>query len=124
MLYCKCSIKLKNKKPEEDLKCVKRRDQNPCRKPQSGRHEGGRLSEKQGYNVAQSDYNPLEIQLEVLKSKPDFLIISEITEFPYELCKNLKGACPKLKIIMLSNRKTNNGNNGLAKYADMIIKVL
>ena len=77
---------------------------------------------KQGYNVAQSDYNPLEIQLEVLKSKPDFLIISEITEFPYELCKNLKGACPKLKIIMLSNRKTNNGNNGLAKYADMIIK--
>ena len=51
---------------------------------------------KQGYNVAQSDYNPLEIQLEVLKSKPDFLIISEITEFPYELCKNLKGACPKL----------------------------
>lgn len=77
---------------------------------------------KQGYNVAQSDYNPLEIQLEVLKSKPDFLIISEITEFPYELCKNLKGACPKLKIIMLSDRKTNNGNNGLAKYADMIIK--
>lgn len=74
---------------------------------------------KQGYNVAQSDYNPLEIQLEVLKSKPDFLIISEITEFPYELCKNLKGACPKLKIIMLSDRKT---NNGLAKYADMIIK--
>lgn len=48
MLYCKCSIKLKNKKPEEDLKCVKRRDQNPCRKPQSGRHEGGRLSEKTG----------------------------------------------------------------------------
>ena len=40
---------------------------------------------KQGYNVAQSDYNPLEIQLEVLKSKPDFLIVSEITEFPYEL---------------------------------------
>lgn len=77
---------------------------------------------KQGYNVAQSDYNPLEIQLEVLKSKPDFLIVSEITEFPYELCKNLKGACPKLKIIMLSDRKTNNGNNGLAKYADMIIK--
>lgn len=65
---------------------------------------------KQGYNVAQSDYNPLEIQLEVLKSKPDFLIISEITEFPYELCKNLKGACPKLKIIMLSDRKTNNGD--------------
>lgn len=65
---------------------------------------------KQGYNVAQSDYNPLEIQLEVLKSKPDFLIISEITEFPYELCKNLKGACPKLKIIMLSDRKTNNGS--------------
>ena len=60
---------------------------------------------KQGYNVAQSDYNPLEIQLEVLKSKPDFLIVSEITEFPYELCKNLKGACPKLKIIMLSDRK-------------------
>ena len=55
----------------------------------------------------------------MLKSKPDFLIISEITEFPYELCKNLKGACPKLKIIMLSDRKT---NNGLAKYADMIIK--
>lgn len=55
----------------------------------------------------------------MLKSKPDFLIISEITEFPYELCKKLKGACPKLKIIMLSDRKT---NNGLAKYADMIIK--
>ena len=75
---------------------------------------------KQGYNVAQSDYNPLEIQLEVLKSKPDFLIISEITEFPYELCKNLKGACPKLKIIMLSNRKTNNGNNGLAKELTLL----
>lgn len=51
---------------------------------------------KQGYNVAQSDYNPLEIQLEVLKSKPDFLIISEITEFPYELCKNL--CCSPRKI--------------------------
>ena len=46
---------------------------------------------KQGYSVAQSDYNPLEIQLEALKSKPDFLIISEITEFPYELCKISKG---------------------------------
>ncbi len=76
----------------------------------------------QGYSVTQTDYNPLEIQLEVLKSKPDFLIVSEITEFPYELCKSLKGACPKLKIIMLSDRKTNNGSNGLAKYADRIIK--
>lgn len=76
----------------------------------------------QGYSVTQTDYNPLDIQLEVLKSKPDFLIVSEITEFPYELCKSLKGACPKLKIIMLSDRKTNNGSNGLAKYADRIIK--
>lgn len=71
----------------------------------------------QGYGVTQTDYNPLEIQLEVLKSRPDFLIVSEITEFPYQLCKNLKGVCPKLKIIMLSDRKTDNGSNGLAKYA-------
>lgn len=76
----------------------------------------------QGYGVTQTDYNPLEIQLEVLKSRPDFLIVSEITEFPYQLCKNLKGVCPKLKIIMLSDRKTDNGSNGLAKYADSIIK--
>lgn len=68
---------------------------------------------KQGYSVAQSDYNPLEIQLEALKSKPDFLIISEITEFPYELCKNLKGACPKLKIIMLSTEKPTTETMGL-----------
>lgn len=76
----------------------------------------------QGYSVTQTGYNPLEIQLEVIKEKPDFLIVSEITEFPYELCKNLKGALPKLKIIMLSDRKTDNGSNGLAKYADKIIK--
>lgn len=76
----------------------------------------------QGYGVTQTDYNPLEIQLEVLKSRPDFLIVSEVTEFPYQLCKNLKGVCPKLKIIMLSDRKTDNGSNGLAKYADRIIK--
>ena len=45
---------------------------------------------KQGYNVAQSDYNPLEIQLEVLKSKPDFLIISEMSRINSFLTRSFR----------------------------------
>ena len=47
---------------------------------------------KQGYNVAQSDYNPLEIQLEVLKSKPDFLIIKSPLS-----CADIKNALRALQ---------------------------
>lgn len=55
-----------------------------------------------GYNTCQVDRSPLTIQLEVIKSNPDILIMAEMTQYPYELCENLKSVDHDLRIIMLA----------------------
>ncbi|WP_295212275.1 sporulation initiation factor Spo0A C-terminal domain-containing protein [Ruminococcus sp.] len=75
-----------------------------------------------GYNTCQVDRSPLTIQLEVIKSNPDILIMAEMTQYPYELCENLKSVDHDLRIIMLAEKDSPVSGDVKANYVDKIIK--
>ena len=81
----------------------------------------GRLLISNGADVSYSHSDPLRIQFEVQRKKPDALILTDETRHTAELCTLLKKSDHAPYIVIISDRKENRHKDDCRDCADLIV---